>query len=209
MKLLLSLSRLIDLINTKIGRLTSWLVLFAVLISTFNALARKFDQGGSNAWLELQWYLFGGIFLLSSGYTLLKNGHVRVDVLASKLPKRAQIGIEIFGTLFFMMPAAVLIMWLGWPMFWDAYLTQEMSSNAGGLIRWPAKLLVPLGFCLLIAAGVSHLIKCIGFLLGHCPDPTARESAQSEEEKLAAELKARLDAQAATVGKAGDGGGVN
>lgn len=193
---LLSISRVIDAINLFVGRWISWAVLVVVLVSTFNALGRKFLHSGSNAWLELQWYLFGALFLLSSGYTLLKNGHVRVDVLSSKLSKRRQIGIEIAGTLLFLMPAAVLIMVLAWPMFWDAWVTQEASPNAGGLIRWPAKLLVPVGFSLLIAAGVSHLIKCVGFLMGRCPDPTARESAKSEEEKLAEELKARLDAEA-------------
>lgn len=196
---LLSLSRVIDAINLFVGRWISWAVLLVVLVSAFNALGRKFLHSGSNAWLEMQWYLFGALFLLSSGYTLLKNGHVRVDVLSSKLPKRKQIGIEIAGTLLFLMPAAVLIMVLAWPMFWDAWVTQEASPNAGGLIRWPAKLLVPVGFSLLIAAGVSHLIKCVGFLMGRCPDPTARESAKSEEEKLAEELRARLDAEAAAA----------
>lgn len=199
MGFLLSLSRLIDAVNLRIGRWVSWAVLIVCLVSTANALGRKFLHGGSNAWLELQWYLFGALFLLASGYTLQKNGHVRVDVLSSKLSKRKQIGIEIFGTLFFLMPAALLIMVLAWPMFWESWVTQEASPNAGGLIRWPAKLLVPVGFTLLIAAGLSHLVKCVGFLMGRCPDPTARESAKSEEEKLAKELKARLESEAATA----------
>lgn len=199
MKLLLSLSRLIDAVNLRIGRWVSWVILAAVLVSTANALGRKFMHSGSNAWLELQWYLFGALFLLSSGYTLLKNGHVRVDVLSSRLSRRAQIGIEIFGTLFFLLPAAVLIMVLAWPMFWESWATQEMSPNAGGLIRWPAKLLVPVGFTLLVAAGVSHLIKCVGYLTGHCPDPTLRESAKTEEEKLAEELKTRMEAEQAAA----------
>lgn len=196
MGVLLFLSRWIDKINLFVGRWISWAVLAVVVVSALNALGRKFLHSGSNAWLELQWYLFGALFLLSSGYTLLKNGHVRVDILSSKLSRRRQIGIEIAGTLLFLMPAAVLIMVLAWPMFWESWLTQEASPNAGGLIRWPAKLLVPVGFSLLIAAGVSHLIKCVGFLMGRCPDPTARESAKTEEEKLAEELKARLDAEA-------------
>lgn len=201
MGVLLFLSRWIDKINLFVGRWISWAVLAVVVVSALNALGRKFLHSGSNAWLELQWYLFGALFLLSSGYTLLKNGHVRVDILSSKLSKRRQIGIEIAGTLLFLMPAAILIMVLAWPMFWESWLTQEASPNAGGLIRWPAKLLVPVGFSLLIAAGVSHLIKCVGFLMGRCPDPTARESAQTEEEKLAEELKARLDAEAAMATK--------
>ena len=198
---LLFLSRWIDKINLFVGRWISWAVLAVVVVSALNALGRKFLHSGSNAWLELQWYLFGALFLLSSGYTLLKNGHVRVDILSSKLSKRRQIGIEIAGTLLFLMPAAILIMVLAWPMFWESWLTQEASPNAGDLIRWSAKLLVPVGFSLLIAAGVSHLIKCVGFLMGRCPDPTARESAKTEEEKLAEELKARLDAEAAMATK--------
>ena len=195
MGFLLKLSALVDRMNERVGRLVAWAVLAAVLVSTYNAVARKFFDSGSNAWLELQWYLFGGLFLLTSGYTLLKNGHVRVDVLAARLPRRTQVGIEIFGTLFFLLPAALLVMVLGWPMFWESWATQEVSSNSGGLIRWPAKLLVPLGFCLLIAAALSHLVKCFAFLAGKGPDPMRRESAQSEEEKLAEELRARIEAE--------------
>jgi TRAP-type mannitol/chloroaromatic compound transport system permease small subunit len=136
------------------------------------------------------------LFLLSSGYTLLKNGHVRVDVLSQRLTKRTQIKIEVFGMLFFLFPAALMIMVLGWPMFWESWQTQEMSSNSGGLIRWPAKLLVPVGFCLLIAAGVSHVIKCLSYLQSRGPDPMKRDSGISEEEALADELRARLAAEA-------------
>ena len=196
---LLKLSSLIDRVIERVGRLAAWTVLAAVIVSTLNAVARKFFDSGSNAWLELQWYLFGALILLTSGYTLLKNGHVRVDVLAARLPRRTQIGIEIFGTLFFLLPAALLIMVLGWPMFWESWSTQELSSNSGGLMRWPAKLLVPLGFCFLIAAALSHLIKCIAFVTGKGPDPMRRESSLSEEEKLAEELRARLEGEAAAA----------
>ncbi len=208
MGFLLTMSRWIDAVNERVGRLVAWAILLAVAVSVFNAVARKFLHSGSNAWLELQWYLFGALFLLSSGYTLLKNGHVRVDVLSSRLSRRAQIRIEIFGTLFFLLPMAVLIMVLGWPMFWESWHTTEMSSNAGGLVRWPAKLLVPVGFCLLIAAGLSHLVKCIAFLQGRGPDPTRRESSVSEEEALAAELRERLaaEAEAAAAAAAQKGG---
>ena len=197
MQFLLKLSNLIDRANGSIGRWVAWAVLAAVIVSAGNAIARKFFGSGSNAWLELQWYLFGAIFLLSSGYTLLKNGHVRVDVLATKLPRRTQVGIEVFGTLFFLLPAALLTMVLGWPMFWESWTSQEMSSNSGGLIRWPAKLLVPIGFCLLIAAALSHLIKCVAFLRGQGPDPLPGAAAMTEEEKLAAELRARAEAETA------------
>ncbi|TFY97475.1 TRAP transporter small permease subunit [Ramlibacter rhizophilus] len=199
MHFLLKLSSLIDRVNERIGRWVAWAVLAAVIVSAGNAIARKFFGSGSNAWLELQWYLFGAIFLLSSGYTLLKNGHVRVDVLSTRLPRRTQVGIDIFGTLFFLLPAAVLIMVLGWPMFWESWSSKEVSSNSGGLIRWPAKLLVPIGFCLLLAAALSHLIKCIAFLRGQGPDPVPGAAAPTEEEQLAAELRARAEAETANV----------
>jgi TRAP-type mannitol/chloroaromatic compound transport system permease small subunit len=195
MRGLLALSRLIDAVNGAVGRSISWLILVVVLVSTGNAISRKFLQSSSNAWLELQWYLFGALFLLASGYTLLKNDHVRVDILAQKLSKRTQIWIEIFGIVFFLMPMAWVIMWFGWPMFWESWVSNEISSNSGGLVRWPVKLLVPVGFCLLIAAGVSHLIKCMAFLAGIAPDPTRREG-KSAEEQLAEEL-ARQAAAAA------------
>ncbi|MBL0421542.1 TRAP transporter small permease subunit [Ramlibacter sp. AW1] len=201
MQFLLKLSRLIDRVNQRIGRWVAWAILAAVIVSAGNAIARKFFGSGSNAWLELQWYLFGAIFLLSSGYTLLNNGHVRVDVLATKLTRRTQVGIEVFGTLFFLLPAAVLIMVLGWPMFWESFTSQEVSSNSGGLIRWPAKLLVPIGFCLLIAAALSHLVKCIAFLRGQGPDPVPGHAATSAEEQLAAELRARAEAETAKVAR--------
>ena len=197
MGFLLTMSRWIDAINDRVGRFVSWAILLAVVVAVFNAFGRKFMHAGSNAWIELQWYLFGALFLLSSGYTLLKNGHVRVDVLSSRLAKRTQMWIEVIGTVFFLLPMALVIMWLGWPMFWESWQTQEMSSNAGGLIRWPAKLMVPVGFCLLIAAALSHLVKAIAFLQGRGPDPTRRETAVSEEEALAEELRARLAAEAA------------
>lgn len=182
MRTLLALARAIDALNLFVGRSVSWLILVVVLVSAGNALSRKFLAVSSNAWLEVQWYLFGALFLLTAGYTLLKNGHVRVDVLAQKLPKRTQIGIEVFCVVFFLLPAATLIMWLGWPMFWESWISDEQSSNAGGLVRWPVKLLIPVGFMLLVAAGVSHLIKCVGFLRGACPDPTRREGRAAEEE---------------------------
>lgn len=200
MHLLLKLSALIDRLNERVGRWIAWAILAAVVVSVGNAIARKFFDSGSNAWLELQWYLFGALFLLTSGYTLLKNGHVRVDVLSSRLPRRTQVGIEIFGTLFFLLPAALLIMALGWPMFWESWVSQEVSSNSGGLIRWPAKLLVPVGFCLLIAAAVSHLIKCVAFLRGQGPDPTTGAPPAADEKEPDAELRAR--AQAETAGRA-------
>ncbi|MBN9427037.1 MAG: TRAP transporter small permease subunit [Burkholderiales bacterium] len=201
MRALLALSRAIDAVNTAIGRSVIWITLIVALISSANAISRKFLHSSSNAWLELQWYLFGALFLLASGYTLLKNGHVRVDILSQKLPRRWQIAIEIFGVLFFLMPACWLIMWLAWPMFWESWVSGEVSSNSGGLIRWPVKLLIPIGFALLIAAGISHLIKCIGFLTGHCADPLQPVSTKTDEQKLADELARRLQAEQAGTGE--------
>ncbi|MGB6008801.1 TRAP transporter small permease subunit [Castellaniella sp.] len=188
MNALLALSRAIDAINRRVGQAVTWLILLAVLVSATNATVRKVFNVSSNAWLELQWYLFGGVFLLAAGYTLLKNEHVRVDVLASHFSRRTQIWIEIFGVLFFLLPMAGLIMWLSWPFFMDAFVNLEQSSNAGGLIRWPAKILIPIGFALLVAAGLSHLIKCIGCLGGLCPDPRDTHIGKSAEEELADEI---------------------
>ncbi|MGB6102437.1 MAG: TRAP transporter small permease subunit [Pusillimonas sp.] len=188
MKALFTLSRAIDQINRRLGRAVAWLILVAVIVSASNATVRKLFNVSSNAWLELQWYLFGAVFMLAAGYTLLKNEHVRVDVFAQRLSRRTQIKIEIIGVLLFLFPACFVIMWLSWPVFMDAYVNNEQSSNAGGLVRWPAKLLIPIGFALLIAAGLSHLIKCVGYLRGECPDPTNTHTGKSAEELLAEEI---------------------
>jgi len=185
---LLSLSRLIDRLSERIGHTFYWLVLAAVLISAANAVVRKTFNVSSNAFLEIQWYLFSAIFLLLAGYTLLRNDHVRIDVIASRLSKRAQTWIDIIGTVFFLFPMAILIMWLSWPVFVEAYERHEISTNAGGLIIWPARLLVPVGFLLLILQGISELIKRIAFLRGLIPDPTEKPHEKSLEEQLAEEI---------------------
>ena len=171
MKRLLALSRLIDALNERVGRLVYWLVLAAVLVSAGNAVSRYLFNLSSNAWLEIQWYLFSAVFLLCAGYTLLHNEHIRIDVIAGRLSKRAQTWIDIFGCVFFLLPMALVIMWLAWPVFMDAYIHHEISGDAGGLVRWPVKLLMPVGFFLLALQGVSELIKRIAFLLGLIPDP--------------------------------------
>lgn len=194
MKLLLSLSGAIDRLNVLVGRIVIWATLVVVLVSAGNAVMRKVFSVSSNAWLELQWYLFGAMFLLAAGYTFLRNEHVRVDVLAQKFSLRTQIKIEIFGVLFFMFPACCIIFWLSIPFFYESFVLNELSSNTGGLIRWPAKLLIPVGFGLLLLAGLSHLIKCIGFLGGHCPNPLARYSEKTAEEELAEEILRQAEA---------------
>jgi TRAP-type mannitol/chloroaromatic compound transport system permease small subunit len=176
MKPLLALSRAIDLANEHIGRLVYWCVLIVALISAANATSRYALNLASNAWLELQWYLFAAIFLLCSGYTLLHNEHIRIDVVSSRLSRRAQIWIDIFGLLFFLLPMALFILWLSWPIFMNAWTSGEVSGNAGGLVRWPARLLIPIGFFLLSLQGFSELIKRIAYLKGLIPDPVEKHA---------------------------------
>lgn len=180
---------MIDTLNATIGRAVTWLTLVVVLVSAGNAVVRKVLHTSSNAWLELQWYLFGAIFLLAAGYTFLRNEHVRVDVLSQRFSRRTQAKIEVFGVLFFLLPACVLVFWLSLPFFYESFVLNEKSSNTGGLIRWPVKLLIPLGFGLLILAAVSHLIKSIAFLSGAGPDPLARLEERTAEEILADEIR--------------------
>lgn len=190
MNALLKLSRQIDALTERIGKTARWLVLVVVLISAANAAMRYAFNYSSNAFLEIQWYLFGLIFLSCAGYTLLRNEHVRIDLISGRFSKRGQTWIDIFGILFFLMPMAIAIMVLSWPVFMHAIQSSEMSNSAGGLIVWPARLMIPAGFLLLIAQGISELIKRIGFLKGLCPDPTAKHNPLTPEEQLALAIKA-------------------
>ncbi len=174
MNVLLGISRAIDALNERLGRLLTWLVLAMVLVSSANAVSRYLLNASSNAWLELQWYLFALVFLLCSGYTLLHNEHIRIDVVSSRFTPRTRAWIDIFGTCLFLLPVSLYIMWLSWPIFMNAWESGEMSSNAGGLIRWPARLMIPAGFFLLSLQGVSELIKRIAFLRGLIPDPAEK-----------------------------------
>ncbi len=191
MKALLSLSRFIDRMNDGVGRLVYWLVLAAALVSSGNAVVRYVLNTSSNAWLELQWYLFSAVFLLCAGYALLHNAHVRIDVVSNRLSKRSVIWIDILGTIFFLFPMAILILWLSWPVFVNAYVHDEMSSNAGGLKVWPARLLMPVGFFFLILQGASELIKRVAFLMGLIPDPTETHEISAEEQLALDLLKER------------------
>jgi TRAP-type mannitol/chloroaromatic compound transport system permease small subunit len=168
---LLTLSRLIDALNERVARIATWLVLLACLVSAGNAFARYLLNMGSNAWLEIQWYLFGAMVMLGAPYTLKVNEHVRVDVFYGRLTTRGQIWVDILGGLLFLLPAAALIGWMSWPMFRESYVIGEMSLNAGGLLRWPIKIFVPLGFLLLFLQGVSEVIKRVGALTGRCEPP--------------------------------------
>ena len=174
MQSLLALSRGIDTLNEHLGRLVYWCVLIMVLVSAGNATSRYALNLASNAWLELQWYLFAAVFLLCSGYTLLHNEHIRIDVVSSHLSRRTQVWIDVFGLLFFLLPMSLFIMWLSWPIFMNAWTSGEISGSAGGLIRWPVRLLVPLGFFLLSLQGFSELIKRIAFLMGLISDPVEK-----------------------------------
>lgn len=189
MKILLAASRAIDALNEHIGRLTYWLILVAVLVSAGNAVVRYSVNMSSNAWLEIQWYLFSFIFLFCAGYTLLHNQHVRIDILTAHLSGRKKAWIDILGTLFFLLPMAIAIMWLSWPVFVDAYRSHEISTNAGGLLVWPARLMVPVGFLLLVLQGFSELIKRIAFLRGMIPDPAEKDEGPTDEEQLAEALR--------------------
>ena len=185
MQALLALSRAIDAMNERIGKLFTWLVLAAVLISAANAIVRKAFDMSSNAYLEVQWYLFSAVFLMCAAWTLLRNEHIRIDVVAGRFSRRTQTWIDVFGTVFFLFPMVLLILYESWPWFVRAYVSEEISGSAGGLILWPAKILVPAGFALLLLQGISELIKRIGFLRGVAPDPAERFQAKSAEEELA------------------------
>lgn len=196
MPLLLRLSRLIDLVNGWIGKFATWLVLAAVIISAGNAIMRKAFNIGSNAYLEIQWYLFAAVFMLAASYVFLHNGHVRIDFIASRLSKRVNALIDALGIVVFLIPLCIILIDLSWPFFMRAFDSGEMSENAGGLIRWPVILLIPVGFSLLLLQGVSELIKRIGFLTGAIPEPFSYGHEKTADEQYAEEMAAK-DAAAA------------
>ena len=185
MPVLLQLSGLIDRLSEFVGRWVAWLVLAAVLISAGNAVTRKALNMSSNAFLEIQWYLFAAVFLLASGYTMLRQEHVKIDVISGRFSKRTQVWIDIVGICVFLFPFIFMIIKLSMPLVINAFVTQEVSSNAGGLIRWPVFALLPAGLLLLGLQGVSELIKRIAFLKGLIPDPTKKQGAKTPEEELA------------------------
>ena len=188
MNALLALSRAIDALTERIGRFVYWLILVVVIISALNATVRKIFNYSSNAYLEIQWYLFSFIFLIGAGYTFLRNEHVRIDIITGRLSARAQNWIDVIGILFFLFPMAIIIGWFSWPLFMDSFVRHEVSTNAGGLIIWPARLMVPIGFALLLVQGVSELIKRIAFLRGAIPNPLEKHAGKSAEEELAEEI---------------------
>jgi len=194
MQALLKLSGMIDAMSDRIGRTAHWLVLLAIVIGAGNAAIRYMFNVSSNAWLEMQWYLGSAVFLICGAYTLRHNQHVRVDVLSARWSPRTRAWVEVFGTVFLLFPVAGIVLWLSWPVFLDAYRTGEMSTNANGLILWPARLLVPVGFALLLIQGGSELIKRIAFLAGLISDPGERPQEKTAEEQLAEDIKKQIGA---------------
>ena len=199
MPALLSLSRLIDSVSLFLGKFVMWLILAATAISAGNAVMRKAFSVGSNAYLEIQWYLFAAVFMLGAGYVMLNNAHVRIDFISSRLSKRTNAIIDAIGIVVFTIPLAYIMVDLGWPVFYRALQSGEMSQNAGGLIRWPVFMLIPLGFSLLIMQSVSELIKRIAFLTGHRPEPFTIEHDKTAEELLLEELAREAEARVSAL----------
>lgn len=189
MSFLSQLSAWIDTLNAKVGKLTTWLILVTTLISAGNALVRKIFDTSSNALLEVQWYLFAAVFLLGAGYGFLRNSHVRIDFISSRLTDRARNWIDFWGIVLVLTPFCLITIVLSWPLFTQTLASGEMSQNAGGLIRWPAYALIPIGFTLLMLQGFSEAIKRLAFLKGVGPDVLHAEDAQSDDQKRAAELE--------------------
>jgi len=196
---LLKFSKAVDWLNAQVGKYAIWLILGSTVISGVNAIVRKLFNVSSNAYLEVQWYLFAASFLLAAGYTLLHNEHVRIDVVSSHLSKRGQIWVDIIGFTFFLTPICAAVLWYGVPFFIQGYQSGEMSSNAGGLIRWPVYAMMPLGFSLLLLQGWSELIKRIAFLRGLIDDPTRKRVEKTPEEELAEAIRQQAEAKASAV----------
>lgn len=189
MQSLLKLSKAIDWLNAQVGKYVIWLILASTIISGVNAAVRKAFNVSSNAYLEVQWYLFAAAFLLAAGYTLLHGEHVKIDVVSSRLSKRGQIWIDVIGFSLFLTPVCLAVLWYGTPFFLQGLRSGEMSSNAGGLIRWPVYLMMPLGFALLLLQGWSELIKRVAFLKGLIADPTAKKIEKTAEEELVESIR--------------------
>lgn len=193
----LHLSRAIDAVNDRIGRWSMWLILVMTLLSAGNAIIRKLFDFSSNALLEAQWYMFSAVFLLCAGHALLHNEHIRIDLLSARYDPRTRAWMELLGTLVFLFPVVGLVLWLGVPYFLNSLRAGDVSANPGGLILWPAKMLLPLGFALLWLQGLSQAIKQIGFLCGASPDPAHKGDELSAEQALIEELRRREEAEAA------------
>ncbi|MDD5325124.1 MAG: TRAP transporter small permease subunit [Polaromonas sp.] len=197
MQALLKLSKAVDWLNAQVGKYVIWLILASTVISAINAVVRKVFDVSSNAYLEIQWYLFAASFLLAAAYTLLNGEHVKIDVIYGRLSKRGQTWIDVLGFTFFLLPFCSAVLWFSVPFFLKGFHSNEMSSNAGGLIRWPVYMMLPLGFGLLWLQGISELIKRIAFLMGLIEDPTHKKVAKTAEEELAEDLRKLAEEKAA------------
>ena len=195
MNALLAFSRAVDRVNETIGKATTWLILIVVVISAGNAVVRYTIDWSSNALLEVQWYLFSAIFLLCAAYVLNRNEHIRIDVIFGRYSERTQNWIDVFGFIAFMLPMAILTLYLSWPVFMMAWTSGETSANPGGLIRWPVRLLMPVGFFMLMLQGFSELIKRLAFLAGAAPNPLHKVEGPTAEELLAEEIRKRQVAE--------------
>jgi TRAP-type mannitol/chloroaromatic compound transport system permease small subunit len=179
---------MVDALNLRVGKIVSWLILISVLVSAGNAVVRYSLDTSSNAWLELQWYLYSAVFLLCAGYTQALNEHIRIDIIFNRLPPRVRAMIDIFGGLFFLLPMALIILWLSIPMVEDSIVRHEVSADAGGLLRWPVKILIPIAFALLSLQGVSEIIKRVAFLMGLIPDPAQKHGAHGSAAEILSEM---------------------
>lgn len=200
MRALLKFSNAVDWLNTQIGKHVIWLILASTVISGINAVVRKVFNVSSNAYLEVQWYLFAASFLIAAGYTLLQNEHVRIDVISSRLSKRGQIWLDIIGFTVFLTPVCVALLYYGIPFFLRGLQSGEVSGNAGGLIRWPVYAMIPLGFTLLLLQGWSELIKRIAFLKGLIGDPTVKKVEKTAEEELAEAIRRLAETKTTNAG---------
>jgi TRAP-type mannitol/chloroaromatic compound transport system permease small subunit len=197
MHALLKFSKAVDWLNTQIGKHVIWLILASTVISAVNAIVRKTFNVSSNAYLEVQWYLFAATFLLCAAYTLLNGEHVKIDVLYTHFSKRGQMWIDVFGFICFLLPFCAAILWFSVPFFLKGFHSGEMSSNAGGLLRWPVYAMMPLGFSLLLLQGLSELIKRLAFLAGLIEDPTLKKVEKTAEEELAEAIQKLAEEKAA------------
>ncbi|NMM13287.1 MAG: TRAP transporter small permease subunit [Rhodoferax sp.] len=202
MHALLKFSKAVDWLNSQIGKYVIWLILASTVISAVNAIVRKVFNVSSNAYLEVQWYLFAGAFLLAAAYTLLNGEHVKIDVIYSHRSKRAQTWIDVIGFTFFLTPFCIAILWFSVPFFLKGWSSGEMSPNTGGLMRWPVYAMIPLGFGLLLLQGWSELIKRLAFLQGLIEDPTHKKVEKTAEEELAEAIQKLAEEKAAKANAA-------
>ena len=202
MQALLKISRAVDWLNSQVGKHVIWLILASTVISAVNAAVRKAFNVSSNAYLEVQWYLFAASFLLASAYTLLNGEHVKIDVIYSRWSKRTQIWIDVLGFTFFLLPFCAAVLWFSIPFFLQGYRSNELSPSAGGLILWPVYAMMPLGFFLLLLQGISELIKRLAFLQGLIPDPTLKKVEKTAEEELAEAIQKLAEEKAAKANAA-------